>query len=72
MASKEDKISEKLKTNIKFFRKKLKLTQFELSVQADIAEDYLQSIEAGRRKPSLDVLGKLAEALKIEPYELLK
>jgi len=43
-----------------------------LSIQVNITEDYLQSIEVGRRKPSLDVLEKLAKALKVEPYELLK
>ena len=72
MASKKDKITEKLGANIRTLRKQLKLTQFELSIQVDIAEDYLQSIEVGRRKPSLDVLEKLANALKVEPYELLK
>jgi len=72
MASKKDKITEKLGANIRTLRKQLKLTQFELSIQVDIAEDYLQSIEVGRRKPSLDVLEKLANALKVEQYELLK
>ena len=72
MANYKDDLAKKLGNNIKIFRKKLKLTQLELSIQADIAEDYLQSIEVGRRKPSLDVLEKIAKALKIELYELFK
>ena len=72
MANKEDELAKKLGSNIKKHRKILNLTQFELSIQADIAEDYLQSLEVGRRKPSLDVLAKIADALKVELYELLK
>ncbi len=72
MTSKKDNLAEKIGNNIKIFRKKLRLTQFELSIQADIAENYLQSIEVGRRKPSLDMLEKIAKALKVELYELLK
>ncbi len=72
MANKEDELAKKLGSNIKKYRKILNLTQFELSIQADIAEDYLQSLEVGRRKPSLDVLAKIADALKVELYELLK
>ena len=72
MANKEDELAKKLGSNIKKYRKTLNLTQFELSIQADIAEDYLQSLEVGRRKPSLDVLAKIADALKVELYELLK
>ncbi len=72
MANNKDDLAKKLGNNIKIFRKKLKLTQLELSIQAVIAEDYLQSIEVGRRKPSLDVLEKIAKALKIELYELFK
>ena len=72
MANKEDELAKKLGSNIKKYRKILNLTQFELRIQADIAEDYLQSLEVGRRKPSLDVLAKIADALKVELYELLK
>jgi len=72
MTSKKDDLAEKLGKNIKTFRKKLKLTQLELSIQADIVEDYLQSIEVGRRKPSLNILEKIAKALRVELYELFK
>ncbi len=72
MTSSTEKIKEKLRAKIKECRKKLSLTQLELGIQADVTEDYVHSLEAGRRTPSLDVLCRLADALKVEPYELLK
>lgn len=72
MTSSMEKIQESLKTNIRKFRKKRKFTQFELGVQTDVTENYIQLLETGIRKPSLEVLCKLADALGVEPYELLK
>ena len=72
MTSGTEKIKENLKINIKKYRKSLKWTQYELSIQADVTHDHIQFIETGRRMPSLHVLGKIADALKVEPYELLK
>lgn len=72
MTSGLEKIKENLGKNIRKYRKALKLTQFELSVQIDVTEDYIQALETGRRTPSIKALGKLADVLKIEPYELLK
>lgn len=72
MASSIEKTKENLKINIRKFRKAKKLTQFELGVQTDVTEDYIQFLEAGIRNPSLEVLCKLADALNVEPYELLK
>lgn len=72
MASNTKQIKEKLKNNIKTYRKKLGLTQVELAIQADISTYYLSDLEISRGNPSLDVLCRLADALKVEPYELLK
>ncbi len=72
MTSGLEKIKENLGKNIRKYRKMLRLTQFELSVQVDVTEDYIQCLETGRRTPSIKIMGKLADALKIEPYELLK
>lgn len=71
MTSGIEKIMKNLGPNIRKHRKELKLTQFELSIQADVTEDYIQFLETGKRKPSLDVLARIADALKVEPYELL-
>lgn len=72
MASGADKIDKNLKLNVRKYRKERKLTQFELGVQADITEDYVRAIEAGKRSPSLKVLGKLADALGVEPCQLIE
>ncbi len=72
MTSTAKQIKEKLKNNIKAYRKKLGLTQAELAIQADISTYYLSDLEISRGNPSLDVLCKIADALKVEPYELLK
>ncbi len=72
MTSGLEKIKNKLGANMRKYRKILNLTQFELGVQADISEHYVQLMEKGKSTPSMAVLGKLADALKVEPYELLK
>ncbi len=72
MTSSMDKIRENLGKNIKKYRKALKLTQFELGVQVDVTEYYIQYLEKGKRMPSMSVLAKLADALRVEPSELLE
>ncbi len=72
MTSSTSKTKEALKDNIIKYRKKLNLTQVQLGVWAGLTVDTVRSIEMGRRVPSLDTLCKLADALKVEPYELLK
>lgn len=72
MTRNKRQVREKLKHNIKICRKKLGLTQVELSIQADVSSYYISDIEIGRGNPSLDTLCKIANALKVEPYELLK
>ncbi len=72
MTSGLEKIKENLGKNIRKYRKILKFTQFELGIQMDVTEDYIQALETGRRTPSAKILGKLADTLKVEPYELLK
>ncbi len=71
MASGEEKILKNLGVNIRKYRKISKLTQRELGIQVDVTEDYIRFLETGRNTPSMQVLGRLADALKIEPYELL-
>ena len=71
MASGEEKILKNLGVNIRKYRKISKLTQRELGIQVYVTEDYIRFLETGRNTPSMQVLGRLADALKIEPYELL-
>jgi transcriptional regulator with XRE-family HTH domain len=55
---------------MKFHRAKLGLSQEKLAENADTAANYIASIEAGRRFPSVEMLEKIAEALSIDTPEL--
>jgi len=58
-------------TNVRRIRKERGITQEQLALDAAIDLTYLGGIERGRRNPSVDVLGRLAEALGTEPAGLL-
>jgi len=61
-----------LKTNIKKYREKAGLTQEQLSELAGISPDYLSEIERGKKVPSMKRFFKIAKALNLLPYQLLK
>lgn len=46
-------------------------TQEAVAGAAGIGSSYLAHIEAGRKKPTLDTLRKIAEALAVEAWQLL-
>ncbi|MCI1273340.1 MAG: helix-turn-helix transcriptional regulator [Clostridiaceae bacterium] len=62
----------KLSSRIKFLRENAHLTQEQLAEKADLSLDFLGKLEINYRKPSLRTIVKLANALKIEPFEILK
>ena len=47
-------------------------SQEELAFEAGVNRSYLARVEAGRPYVGLEIIGKLAEALQVEPAELLK
>ncbi len=58
---------------IKELREASGITRTELGRRANVTRAYVSSIESGtRNNPSLDVLRRLAEALKTDVSELLK
>lgn len=57
--------------NIKKYRNLKKLSQAELSEKVGITEKYLSAIETGKKWGSFETLVSLANALEVEPYELL-
>ena len=59
-----------LGTNMKTYRKTLGFSQAKLAEKVDTATNYIAAIEAGRRFPSIEVLEKIALALKIDTPEL--
>jgi len=67
-----DTFYEKIGNNIKRIREERHLTQDALAEKSGISQDYLGKIEVCINRPGLKTIYKLATALEIEPYELLK
>jgi transcriptional regulator with XRE-family HTH domain len=57
--------------NVRRFRQQKKLTQEELAFEAEIDLTYVGGIERGKRNPSLMVMARIADALKIPLPKLL-
>jgi transcriptional regulator with XRE-family HTH domain len=53
-------------------RKARGMSQESLSLESGIAQPYLSGVERGKRNISLNNICRLAEALSIEPLELLR
>jgi len=61
-----------LALNIKTLRSRRNWSQADLAEKSGLSIVYLSDIERGNKWPYLDTMVKLANALKIEVYELLK
>jgi transcriptional regulator with XRE-family HTH domain len=61
-----------LGANVRQLRKSKGMSQEELALEAGMKRSYLSDLERGTRNPSVRALGRLADALKVEPGELLK
>ena len=48
------------------------LSQDDLACEAEVSRSYLSQLEKGTFYASLKIIGRLAEALEVEPAELLK
>jgi transcriptional regulator with XRE-family HTH domain len=59
-------------TNLRRLRNARKLSQDELAYEAEVSRSYLSQLEKGAFYASLNVVGRLAKALEVEPAELLK
>lgn len=57
--------------NLKKWRKERGISQKILAERCDAAHSYIRQIESGKGNPSFAFIGKLANALNIEPYQLL-
>jgi transcriptional regulator with XRE-family HTH domain len=56
---------------IRQLRKALTLTQVELARRAGLSRTYLARVELGMQSPTLEVIERLARALRVRPGELL-
>ncbi len=59
-------------TNLRRCRNARGLSQDDLAYEAGVSRSYLSQLEKGVFYASLKIIGKLAEALKVEPAELLR
>lgn len=59
-------------TNLRRFRHEKGLSQEELADVARINRTYVSKLETGVTYAGLEIIGRLAEALEIDPAELLR
>jgi len=59
-----------LASNMKFYRKKLGMTQAKLAEKADLSENYIALIETGKRFPSVEMIECIAVVLEKDTLEL--
>ena len=57
---------------IRYLRKSKKMSQLDLSLEADVNKNYISDLEKGRRNPTILVLNKIAVALNIDLATLFK
>lgn len=58
--------------NLRQLRNAKGISQDELAYEANVSRSYLSQLEKGAFYASLNVIGRLAEALEVEPAELLR
>ena len=63
-------IKELIGKRIQELRKTQRLSQEQVAEKADISPNYLSRIECGKENPTLDMLIKLADTLKVEMWEV--
>lgn len=63
---------ELLGKNVRHYRLLRGMTQEELAHSADMKRTYVSDLERGTRNPSVRALGRLAEALNVDPAALLQ
>lgn len=59
-------------TNLRRLRHEKGLSQDDLAYEAEVSRSYLSQLEKGAFYASLKIIGRLAEALRVEPAELLR
>jgi transcriptional regulator with XRE-family HTH domain len=57
--------------NLRRFRHAKGISQEDLAYEADVNRTYVSKLEKGVSYPGLEIIAKLADALEVEPAELL-
>ncbi|MFN3253424.1 helix-turn-helix domain-containing protein [Roseibium album] len=58
--------------NLRYYRRKKGLSQEALAHEADIDRTYVSALERANYAASIDMIGKLAQVLDIDPMLLLQ
>ncbi len=58
--------------NLRAARQRLELTQEQVSQRSGVQAGEVSRIEAGKRDPQVSTMEKLARAVELEPWQLLK
>jgi transcriptional regulator with XRE-family HTH domain len=58
--------------NLRRLRHTKRFSQEDLAYAADVNRSYMSKLEKGASYPGLEIIGKLATVLEVEPAELLK
>ena len=58
--------------NLRRLRHAKGLSQEDLAYEADVNRSYMSKLEKGGSFPGLEIIGKLAGVLEVEPAELLR
>lgn len=58
--------------NLRELRKAKGMSQEQLALDCGMKRSYVSDLERGTRNPTVRAVGRLAEALSIEPADLLK
>ena len=58
--------------NLRRLRHTKGLSQETLAYEADVNRTYMSKLEKGASYPGLEIIGKLAAVLEVEPAELLR
>lgn len=66
----ENKYYEDFRLNMKYYRDLREISQSQLAILSNCSNGMIGNIEAGKAKPSFDMIIKIAEALKIHPADL--
>lgn len=64
------KLIKKVGERVRFLREKAELSQFQLSIKADIPKNQIGRVERGEINTSLVTLGRIADALDVKINEL--
>ena len=69
---KQQNLTDIFRRNLRFYRKKRKLSQEKLSELLDKNMNYINIIESGKSSPPLEMIEKISQILEIKPATLLE